>query len=67
MNILKHIKMYLLDKPRLINSITIRDRDCLKYVRILEDIYSICRQCLDDEFMRDVMLEIINKIEKGLK
>lgn len=67
MNILKYIKMYLLDKPSLINSIAIRDRDCLKYVRILEDIYSICKQCLDDEFMRDVMLEIINKIEKGLE
>ena len=41
--------------------------DCLKYVKILEEVYSICRQCLDDEFSRDIMLEIINTIEDGLK
>lgn len=48
-------------------SIAIRDQDCLKYVKILEEIYSICRQCLDDEFIRDVAIEIINKIEDGLE
>ena len=59
--------MCLMDKPRLVNSIIIRDKDCRKYVRILEQIHLICRQCLDDEFMRDVMLEIIDTIEKGLE
>lgn len=67
MNIIKYLMMCLMDKPRLVNSIIIRDKDCLKYVRILERIHLICRQCLDDEFMRDVMLEIIDIIEKGLE
>ena len=67
MNIIKYLMMCLMDKPRLVNSIIIRDKDCLKYVRILEQIHLICRQCLDDEFMRDVMLEIIDTIEKGLE
>lgn len=44
-----------------------RDSDCLKYVKILESVHLICRQCLDDEYMRDVMLEIIDTIEKGLE
>lgn len=44
-----------------------RDSDCLKYVKILENVHLICRQCLDDEYMRDVMLEIIDTIEKGLE
>ena len=64
MNIIKYLMMYLMDKHRLVNSIIIRDKDCLKYVRILEQIHLIC---LDDEFMRDVMLEIIDTIEKGLE
>lgn len=55
------------DIQNLRKSIASRDKDCLKYVKILESIHSICRQCLDDEYMRDIMLEIIDTIEKGLE
>ena len=48
-------------------SIATRDQDCLKYVKILEKVHLICRQCLDDEFIRDVAIEIINTIEDGLE
>ena len=48
-------------------SIATRDQDCLKYVKILEKVHSICRQCLDDELIRDIAIEIINIIEDGLK
>ena len=48
-------------------SIAIRDQDCLKYVKILVEVNSICKQCLDNELIRDTAIKIINTMENGLK
>lgn len=55
------------DVQTLRRALTSRNSDCLKYIKILESVHLICRQCLDDEYTRGVMLEIIDVIEKGLE
>lgn len=47
--------------------IATRDQDCLKYVKILVEVNSICKQCLDDELIRDTAIKIINTRENGLR
>ena len=41
--------------------------DYSKYVRTVESVYMMCRNKLGDSSVQDFAIEIMNKIEKGLK
>lgn len=41
--------------------------DYSKYVRTVESVYMMCRNKLGDSLLQDFAIEIMNKIEKGLK